>query len=361
METCRATVVVRADAPLEVRELPLPELEPGGVLVRVDAATLCGTDVHFWRGGPNLPDITPYVPGHETCGTVVDMRGPRADITGRALQTGDRIIAGFPTCGDCYHCTVAGQPSLCLHTVIYGHASALHPPHLLGGCAEYHYFPPRADIVRVPENVSAPLAASAACALRTALKAFEQLGDVAPHETVLVQGAGPVGLYATAVARIKGAAQVLVIGAPASRLAIARSFGADATADLDLTDADARQLWAREWTNGRGADVVIQCATAPALVESLQLVRTGGRIASVGIGGGSLSLPGGIFSAKALDLFGVGTAEGRHSYEAIEFLAAHADAGFDRMITDTYDLGGVTDAFEAMANLTAIKPVVIPL
>ena len=104
--------------------------------------------------------------------------------------------------------------------------------------------------MRVPETVSAPLAASAACALRTIMHGFERLGAVGSHETFLVQGAGPVGLYAAAVARARGARQVLVIGAPHERLEIARALGAD-----DVLDLDAGRTRRRGWPG---------CARAPA-------------------------------------------------------------------------------------------------
>src|SRR5438874_3712062 len=227
MTDCQAAVVVEHGAPLAVERVPLPMLEPGGVLVQVDAATLCGTDVHFWHGLIIPTDSVPYIPGHETCGTIVDLRGPRTDLVGQPLQVGDRIIAAYPFCGHCWYCTVARQPVLCPNVLAYGRLRCDRPPYLLGGCAEYHYFPPGCDIVRVPETVAAPLAASAACALRTIMHGFERLGAVGSHETVLVQGAGPVGLYGVAVARARGARQVLVIGAPAERREIARALGAD--------------------------------------------------------------------------------------------------------------------------------------
>jgi L-iditol 2-dehydrogenase len=189
-----AAVVVGFGEPLELQRLPLPALEPGGVLVRVDAATLCGTDEHFWHGLIIAPDSVPYIPGHETCGTIVDLRGERTDLLGEPLGVGDRVIAAYPFCGRCYYCTVARQPVLCPNVVAYGRIRCDRPPYPLGGCAEYHYFPPGCDLVRVPDAVAPALAASAACALRTIMHAFERLGAVGGHETVLVQGAGPVGL-----------------------------------------------------------------------------------------------------------------------------------------------------------------------
>jgi threonine dehydrogenase-like Zn-dependent dehydrogenase len=357
-----AAVVTSLHEPLQVQRAPFPDVEPGGVLVKVEAATLCGTDVHVWEGTMAPPDGTPYIPGHETCGTIVEIGGARTDLLDEPLDVGDRIIATYPFCGHCYYCTVARQAVLCPHVVAYGRVRCDRPPYLLGGCAQHHYFPPGCDVIRVPDEVSSPLAASAACALRTIMHGFEKLGRLGSHETVLVQGAGPVGLYAAAVARDRGAARVLMIGAPAERLEVAAGFGVDDALDLDrVPDAARRKEWALDLTAGRGPDVVFQCAGSPAIVEGLDLVRPGGRLVSIGATGGTIDLPGGVFTGKYVDVLGIVMAEGRHFYEALNFLATRRkDFAFDRMITGSYTLEGVTDALRAMAAFREVKPVVLP-
>ena len=219
-----AAVLTAFHQPTELQRVPVPDLEPTALLVRVDAATLCGTDVHIWHGQYGSLAL-PVIPGHETAGTIVDKNGERRDLTGVPLNRGDRVIWAYPFCGHCFFCTVAHQPTLCQSGARYGRERSDQPPYLLGGCAEYHYVPPGCDVIRVPDEVSSPLAASAACALRTIMHGFERLGPVGSHETILVQGAGPVGLYAAAVARARGAGKVLVIGAPASRLQVATGMG----------------------------------------------------------------------------------------------------------------------------------------
>lgn len=362
MTSSLAAVVTTIHEPLQVQSVPFPDVESGGVLVKVDAATLCGTDVHIWEGVSPAPDGTPYIPGHETCGTIVEIGGSRTDLFDVPLEVGDRIIATYPFCGHCYYCTVARQAVLCPHVVPYGRVRSDKPPYLLGGCAQHHYFPPGCDIVRVPGDVSSPLAASAACALRTIMHGFEKLGKVASHETFLVQGAGPVGLYAAAVARDHGANKVLMIGAPAERLEVAKGFGVDAALDLDREpDAVHRKDWVLSHTDGRGADVVLQCAGSPAIVEGLDLVRRGGKLVSIGATGGTINLPGGVFTGKYVDVLGIVMAEGRHFYEAVNFLATRKkDFAFDKMITGTYALDGVTAALQAMSEFKEVKPVVVP-
>src|SRR5207253_6286131 len=140
--------------PTDLQRVPIPDLEPTALLVHVDAATLCGTDVHIWHGEyANLH--LPVIPGHETAGTIMDMNGERTDIIGEPLRVGDRVIWAYPFCGHCYFCAVAHQPSLCQHGYRYGREPSDRPPYLLGGCAEYHYVPPGCDVIRVPQEVSA--------------------------------------------------------------------------------------------------------------------------------------------------------------------------------------------------------------
>ena len=118
-----AAVVTKYRDPTELWKVPMPDLAPGSVLIKVDAATLCGTDAHRWmghlseEGGPDQPFIEPlklpYTPGHETCGTIVETRGAVTDILDQPLKPGDRIISSYSHCGHCYYCRVTRQTTLC--------------------------------------------------------------------------------------------------------------------------------------------------------------------------------------------------------------------------------------------------------
>ena len=359
MTECLAAVVTDYNGPLVTRKVTVPDLKPGAMIGKVEAATLCGTDVHIWHGG--IPASPPYIPGHETVVTIAEMNGERRDVLGMPLGIGDRVITAYPFCGTCFYCAIANQPTLCQNSARYGRENCEEFPYLLGGCAELHYLSPHSEVVRVPDEVSGPLAASAACALRTVMHAFERLGGILPHETVLVQGCGPVGLYATAVARDRGAGKIIVVGAPAARLGIAKAWGADEVLDLDhQPDPKVRQEWVLEQTDGRGPDVVLQCAGGRAIEEGLDLVRPGGRFVSIGGGGGKLSVSGGALSAKNLQFIGIRSGQGRHYLQAITFLATRRSVPFDQLLSRTYSLDTVTDALQAMAELREVKPVVLP-
>ena len=358
-ETCRAAVIARFNEPLEIRQVQIPELEKGGMLARVEAATLCGTDIHRWHGSLGIERSLPFIPGHETCGTVVDLNGPRTDLLGRPLKPGDRVLWAYPSCGHCYYCTVARQHTLCAAKQSWGHQKIDDYPYLLGGLAEYQYAPPASAVITVPAEVTSPLAASAACALRTVMSGFERLGAIASHETVVIQGAGPLGLYSTALARDHGAHRVLVVGAPAARLKVAEEFGADAVLDLEVVpDAKERIAWVRDHTDGRGGDVVIQVATGDAVGEGLLMTRPGGRYVSIGAGGNKpvpLEALG-----RAISYVNIAQAEPRHWLQAVDFLASRRSIPFERIITGSYDLDGTSEAFRLMSDFKIVKPVIYP-
>jgi threonine dehydrogenase-like Zn-dependent dehydrogenase len=351
-----AAVITEFKQPLELRAVPIPELAPSSILVRVDAATLCGTDTHRWQG--NFATPRPFIPGHETCGTIVEMRGEARDILGDPLKTGDRIISTYPSCGHCYYCTVLHQVALCRNVKLFGDSP---PEALLGGTAEYHHFPHGGTRIRVPDEVPPDLAASAACALRTVMNGYENLGPLSSDESVLILGSGPLGLYALAVARDRGAKRVLIIGAPQERLAVARKWGADGMLDLNsVPSLDQRTDWVLEQTNGRGADVVFQCAVTSVLPEALAMVRPGGRVVSIGVGGGPTTLSPTVFF-KQVRISAVAMAEPRHFLQAIDFLATRRkDFDFEQMISGRYTLAQTSLALSRMASFEEVKPVILP-
>jgi L-iditol 2-dehydrogenase len=354
----RAAVITGVGTELEIRTIPIPELEPGGILIRVDAATLCGTDVHRWQGHIP-PNEYPFIPGHETCGTIVDMRGPVRTLLNEQLAVGDRIVASYSHCGHCYFCRVSRQTTLCNENTVYG---AWRPERLMGGCAEYHTYPAGASFVKVPAEVPPALAASSACALRTMMHAYEQLGSIQSYDTIVLLGSGPLGLYGAAIARARGASQVLVIGAPSERLSVATALGADDV--LDMTDVPGladRIEWVEERTGGRGADAVFNCANSQAFLESLEMVRRGGRVINVGATGGPpLPFP----PQRLFEGISINTivmAEARHFYEAVKFLAdKRSQFPFERMLSNTFALDHVTEALRKMAAFTEVKPVITP-
>jgi threonine dehydrogenase-like Zn-dependent dehydrogenase len=184
---------------------------------------------------------------------------------------------------------------------------------------------------------------------------FDRLGALKSHETVLIQGSGPLGNFATAVAKDHGAKAVLVIGAPANRLEVTKRMGADAVLNLEeVTAENDRRAWVHQHTEGRGADVVIQVANNTAVPEGLRLLRGGGRYLHIGVGGkasvGLDSLP------QEMTLLTVRSAEPRHWLQAIDFLASRRNRfPFEEMISRTYALDDINEAMQAMASFSVVK------
>ncbi len=360
MADTRAAVITGFNQPLEIRRVQIPQLEPTAMLAKVEAATLCGTDVHRWHGRVATLEQLPFIPGHETCGAISEMNGERKDLLGEPLKLGDRVLWSYPTCGHCYWCTVAKQTSHCPEIRVWGGSRADQFPYLLGGLADYQYVPPGCDIIKVPAGVSSASAAAAACAYRTVMHGFERLGAIAPHETVVVQGSGPLGLFASVVARDRGAYRVLVIGAPANRLQVARGLGADDVLSIDdVKDPADRIKWVQDRSGGRGADIAIQCATHQSVPEGIAMVRKGGRYLSVGVGGDASISPTDFW--RSVTIIPVTMAEPRHWLQAVRFLESRGSTvPFESMISRSYKLEQATEAMNAMANFEVVKPVIYP-
>lgn len=355
MRTSRAAVITEHNKPLTIQDVPIPELEPGALLVKITCSTLCGTDVHRWHGPLGGSDTLPIITGHEPCGIVQDINGKRTDILGQPVKPGDRIVWSYVACGSCYYCSVALQPCICPDRASWGHNRADQFPFLLGSVSEYMYVPPPCLIIKVPDNVSSASAAASACAYRTIMHGFDRLGAVKAHETILIQGSGPLGSFAAAVAKDHGAKEVLMIGAPAQRLEVAKRMGADKVLNMeDEPDPKKRRQWVRDHTGGRGADVVIQVANNAAVPEGLTMLRGGGRYLHIGAGGkGAIpveSMP------QQMDFLHVRSAEPRHWLQAIDFLSTRANRfPFDDMISKTYKLEEINTAMDDMDKYRVVK------
>lgn len=364
----RATLLRAFGEPLPVQQIPMPtELEPGALLVRVTMASVCGTDVHIWEGGAfnasaaNLPAVM----GHEMVGEIVAFGdGPSTDSLGRELRLGDRVAWTHAPCGRCFYCTVERAPSLCTERQSYGRLPAAPFPHLTGGFAEYCYVFPGSGRILVPDAVPDTWAAPASCALRTVVHVLEEVGTIEPHETVVIQGAGPLGLYATAMLRHLGVANVVVIGAPDRRLELATSYGATGTVSVDnLPDPQERARTIRRLTReGRGADVVLELSGAQsAFGEGLELLRPGGRYGVAGqTNAVDLTIDSSLIVRKQLTVRGVLSAQARHYWKAFEFLRrTRTSVDWDALVTAPVGLDSVTEAMQSMKS-GVLKPLIDP-
>ncbi|MFA7669635.1 MAG: alcohol dehydrogenase catalytic domain-containing protein, partial [Burkholderiaceae bacterium] len=204
-EFARAAVLRKFKDQLKVEEVPIPKhIEPKAALVKMEACSICGTDIHLWQGSLSLKVDLPVIIGHEMVGRIVSLGDAvRHDSVGQELKVGDRIVYTHTSCGSCFYCTTALQPTLCSHRRAYMYETMEKPPYLLGGFSEYGYVLPESGRLKVPDSVSSELASLSSCALRSVMNAMSQIGRIEPYETVVIQGAGPLGLLATANAKVR--------------------------------------------------------------------------------------------------------------------------------------------------------------
>ena len=269
----------------EIRELPLPETEADGVSVRVQATSVCGSDLHIWRGDGRDPEARPrdpFVFGHEMMGTVAAMgRKITTDSLRRPLKEGDRVAyAYFFPCMRCYNC-IRGEMGACKFR---GGRQPLNEwPVCNGGFAQYYYLRSPQFLFKLPDELDDAASAPINCALAQVMEAFHiskpRFGD-----NVVIQGAGGLGVNATAVARDMGANKVIVIDGQNPRLELAKQCGATDLIDIkEYPTADARVERVMELTEGIGADIVIELVGFPAAVEEgVRMCRMRGTYLEVG-------------------------------------------------------------------------------
>jgi threonine dehydrogenase-like Zn-dependent dehydrogenase len=234
---------------------------------------------------------------------------------------------------------------------------------LAGGWAEQVYMKPGTRLIRA-DTLDAEAFMAGGCGLPTALHAVER-GGVMLGDTVLVLGAGPVGLSAVALARMSGALRVLCIGAPANRLAAAGAMGADATLSIDDADPEARLAWVRDRTEGRGADLTIEAAGAPeAAVEAMRFTRDAGRVVVVGqyTDHGDVSFnPHLDLNRKHLDVRGSWGSDFSHFYRAVQLLSdADRSRPWRTLELSRYGLADADAAMDDVAAGRVVKALIDP-
>ena len=360
----RASVLIAPGRPLEIWELPDPALEPGSVLLETVASEVCGTDVHLSHG--RLAGVPyPIIPGHVSVGRILETRGVTQDFAGTPVQPGD-VVTFYDVheiCGACWFCLVAKQPNRCPSRRVYGITySAREGP--LGGWAERIYLKPGVKLLKIPASLTADDVIGGGCGLFTGFAAVERSG-MALGDTVLVQGSGPVGLSAAAFAALRGASLVMMIGAPATRLELARGLGTDVALSLVDTSPPERQARVRELTGGRGVDVLIEAAGNPAAIEEgFALLRDGGTYVIAGhytdVGSATVNFHTDV-NRKHADVLGQWGTDFSHVHRALRLLARHRERlRFDRIIGGRYGLEEAGRALADVEGLAVTKAIIVP-
>jgi L-iditol 2-dehydrogenase len=359
-KTCKAAVLEEYGRPLQIREVAIPEIGPGAILVKVEMAGICGTDVHQQKGELSIKSPLPNIQGHETIGRIVTLGDGRVrDAAGEEIKIGDRIMWAHADCGECYWCQIARDPVLCAKRSGYGWAP---PVALRGGFAEYEYITPATNVVKVPEELTEEEAVGVGCAFRSVVAGYERFGKVGLMNDVVIQGAGPIGLYSTVVARESGARTIIVIGAPTNRLELAKRWGADHVVDIDeYKTADERKEVILGLTQGRGPEIVVEASGVPAaFTEGVDLIGKAGRYLVLGqSSGNSATFVPSMITSKALTIVGSVSAAVPHFYKALQFIKTHrAKYPFADLVSRKYQLEDINQALADMQSGKEIKPVI---
>lgn len=360
----KAAVIPAPNCPVEVREFPAPELTPGAALLKMDYSEVCGTDIHLQDGKLSL---TPYplIPGHANVGTLEAIEGEVRDIDGSLLRPGQMVtfLDVHKTCNNCWYCLVAKAATRCPFRKVYGITYGAEEG-LLGGWSEKVHLLPGVRTVPVPEGVSPLTFIAGGCALPTAFHALER-GEMRLGDTVAVQGAGPVGLMALALAQMAGASKTVILGNGRVRLKMAQDFGADLVVDIDELSPEERVQAVEDATGGRGADLTIEATgSPPALIEGMQMTRDAGRYVIAGqyTDHGDISLnPHRLINRKHLDIRGCWGIEFSHLYKSAQLLPRMASRfPLDGMVTRVYSLTEANQALDDVRAQRVVKAAIAP-
>jgi threonine dehydrogenase-like Zn-dependent dehydrogenase len=378
----RAATLV-APGRYEIRDYPLPEPEPGAVLLKMQLSGICGTDKHTYQGyttqyaGTAAPREIPFpiIQGHENVGTIAAIGGKETyrDVEGTPLAVGDRVVVGANVvCGTCYYCRHGFPYYMCERMVDYGNnMSAATPPHLFGGWAEYLYVVPGSFLVRVPDELPSEAAVlTEVMAVTAGLDRAKQMSAVPDvpflfDDTVVVLGVGPLGMCFLMKARMLGAGTIVAVDLSAYRLEMARALGADHVVEAGRTSAAERLEAVRGLTHGRGADVVVECAGVPQVVpEALDMLRPGGLLVEAGnfsdLGDVPIN-PHRHLCSKSVRILGVGGEEAGSYGPSLRQMARYREHyPLDRFVSHRFPLEQVEAAVRQSIAPDSLKVVIDP-
>jgi len=361
--TAQAAVFSEVGKPLEIQEFRVPQdIEPGAALCKVRMSTICGSDLHTISGRRKEP--TPIILGHEILGEVVALGdGLDRDGFGDELRVGDRVTWSImAACGDCFYCNL-NLPQKCESLRKYGHTSCAEPPHLTGGYAAYICLFPGTAIFKVPEALSDAVATPANCALSTVINAVETIG-LEVGETVLIQGAGLLGINLVALAADAGAKSIFVTDVNQSRLDLAARFGpAHCINAGELGDEEALSI-ILDHTDGYGVDVAFEvCGAKAAVPQGVDALRIGGRYLIAGLvsPGTDLGIEGNQITRKYLTIKGIHNYRFDHLGKAIRFLEKHSSRlPYAGLVGRTFLLAEINGAVQTAASGEYVRVAVRP-
>ncbi len=359
----RAAVLYEAGQPAVIEEITLDAPRQGEVLVRMEAAGVCHSDLHVRDG--TIPEPLPIVLGHEGTGVVVEVG---LGVTG--LQPGDRVVLTLvPACGNCYFCR-RGEPHLCSTSGEMAARGVLRDgtSRLRKGDQTLHHFNavscfseyvvvPQEGAVKIPHDIPVEIAALLGCAVITGVGAVERTAGVRPGESVAVVGCGGVGLNVIQAASLSGAYPVIAIDIRPDKIELAKTFGASHGVNAREQDTVAAVLEITE----HGVDWAFEVLGNPRTIEQAwELIRAGGTVVVVGLSpkGSKVTLPAFDFiSEKNIR----GCFYGSSRFHAdVPVILSRMQAGrmrLDGMVSQSVPLEELESAFNKLRNGEGVRTV----
>lgn len=337
---------------ISLEEKPIPQVGPGDALIKITTTTICGTDVHILKG--EYPVAPGRIVGHEPVGIIQELG---VGVTG--YKIGQRVIVGAITpCGQCYSC-LDNHLAQCGGKAIGGWRFG----NTIDGCqAEYVLVPfAMANLSPVPDELTDEQVLMCPDIMSTGFSGAES-GKIKIGDTVAVFAQGPIGLCATAGAKLKGATKIIVVDSIVRRLEVAKQLGADICIDFSKVDPLEEIM---KHTNGKGVDVAIEAlGTQKTFENCLRVLKPGGILSSLGVYSGKLSLQVDAFSAGLGDNKIVTTLcpGGKERMQRLINVILSKRVNLTNLVTHRFSLDQIEEAYELFANQRdgVIKVAIIP-
>ena len=377
-KTAKAVTIVKPGC-IELREYPVPECPKNGLILNIEMCGICGTDKHTYRGettqyaGTSSEQTSPFpmIPGHEIVGIVDQVFSGTSDFYGNKITEGDRItICPDIICNKCFYCKHIFGYTWCENWKGYGNSFNANENPLMGGWSEKMVVIPETFVYKVPFGLEPELAVYTE--LMSCAFAFDKLKDFSnlasegflTGSSVLIQGAGPLGIVHLIMARIIGAGTIIVLDKSNYRLNAAKTFGADITINIDSFTKEeiSEQIFSK--TFGRGVDVAVECVGLPeALPQALDWIRRGGLYLMEGVftDMGEIQFNPHLVVSKSLRIIGLSNHPITSYQPSMDLMLRNRDNfPLNKFVTHKFPLENFNDAINTALDGDCIKVVFEP-
>ena len=377
-KTAKAVTIVKPGC-IELREYQVPECPKNGLILNIEMCGICGTDKHTYRGettqyaGTSSEQTSPFpmIPGHEIVGIVDQVFSGTSDFYGNKITEGDRItICPDIICSKCFYCKHIFGYTWCENWKGYGNSFNANENPLMGGWSEKMVVIPETFVYKVPFGLEPELAVYTE--LMSCAFAFDKLKDFSnlasegflTGSSVLIQGAGPLGIVHLIMARIIGAGTIIVLDKSNYRLNAAKTFGADLIINVDSFTKEeiSEQIFSK--TFGRGVDVAVECVGLPeALPQALDWIRRGGLYLMEGVftDMGEIQFNPHLVVSKSLRIIGLSNHPITSYQPSMDLMLRNRDnLPLNKFVTHKFPLENFNDAINTALDGDCIKVVFEP-